>query len=97
MPHPDLHSIRERLREGRGAASDELAAAREAALSPANRHVFLQTRFPHQPRDSISTQASCARANDSRQWRERIRRLQPTSMRSRSFGTGNAAYLVRVF
>ena len=46
MPHPDLHSIRERLRQGRGSASDELAAARDAALSPANRHVFLKTRFP---------------------------------------------------
>jgi aspartyl-tRNA(Asn)/glutamyl-tRNA(Gln) amidotransferase subunit A len=58
MPHPDLHSIRERLREGRGSASDELAAARDAALSPANRHVFLKTRFPQAEAEAARSAAS---------------------------------------
>jgi aspartyl-tRNA(Asn)/glutamyl-tRNA(Gln) amidotransferase subunit A len=58
MPHPDLHSIRERLREGRGSASDALAAAREAALSPKNRHVFLKTRFPQAEAEAARTPAS---------------------------------------
>jgi aspartyl-tRNA(Asn)/glutamyl-tRNA(Gln) amidotransferase subunit A len=58
MPHPDLHSIRERLREGRGSASDALAAAGEAAQSPANRHVFLKTRFPQAEAEAAGTPAS---------------------------------------
>ncbi|HEX7889828.1 MAG TPA: amidase [Ramlibacter sp.] len=46
MPRPDLHSTRERLRQGLTTASDELALARAQAESPANRDVFLRTRFP---------------------------------------------------
>ncbi len=45
MSLPDLHSTRERLRQGRGDASAELRAAEAAARSPANAHVFLKTRF----------------------------------------------------
>jgi Asp-tRNA(Asn)/Glu-tRNA(Gln) amidotransferase A subunit family amidase len=45
MSGPDLHSTRERLRQGRTNASEQLAAAREAAASPASAHVFLKTRF----------------------------------------------------
>jgi aspartyl-tRNA(Asn)/glutamyl-tRNA(Gln) amidotransferase subunit A len=45
MPLPDLHSTRERLREGQASARDELRAAEAAAHSPANTHVFLKTRF----------------------------------------------------
>jgi len=43
MPGPDLHSTRERLREGRSSTSEALAAARAAAS--AHPHVFLKTRF----------------------------------------------------
>src|SRR5690606_16192893 len=45
MASDDLHSTRERLRRGRASAGDELARARTAAGSPANRDVFLATRF----------------------------------------------------
>jgi aspartyl-tRNA(Asn)/glutamyl-tRNA(Gln) amidotransferase subunit A len=45
MPRHDLHSTRERLRQGQTTASDELALARQQAESPANRDVFLRTRF----------------------------------------------------
>src|SRR5690606_1458472 len=45
MPSHDLHSTRERLRQGLASAADELAAARAAAESPASRHAFLGTRF----------------------------------------------------
>lgn len=45
MLRHDLHSTRERLRQGLASASDELAAARVAAESPACRHAFLGTRF----------------------------------------------------
>lgn len=45
MPRADLHSTRERLRQGLTTTADELARARAAAESPANRHVFLRTRF----------------------------------------------------
>ena len=43
MPGPDLHSTRERLRQGQGSTSEVLAAARAAAS--AHPHVFLKTRF----------------------------------------------------
>jgi len=46
MPRADLHSTRERLRQGQTSAADELARAQAAAASPANRDVFLRTRFP---------------------------------------------------
>jgi aspartyl-tRNA(Asn)/glutamyl-tRNA(Gln) amidotransferase subunit A len=45
MSRPDLHSTRERLRRGQTTAADELAAAKAAAHSAANTHVFLKTRF----------------------------------------------------
>ena len=45
MPRPDLHSTRERLRQGQSTASDELALAKRQAESAANRDVFLRTRF----------------------------------------------------
>lgn len=45
MPRPDLHSTRERLRDGLSSATDELAAARAAAESPACRQAFVSTRF----------------------------------------------------
>jgi Asp-tRNA(Asn)/Glu-tRNA(Gln) amidotransferase A subunit family amidase len=45
MPRPDLHSTRERLRQGLSTAGDELGRAQAAAQSPASTHVFLQTRF----------------------------------------------------
>lgn len=45
MSRADLHTTRERLRQGRTSTADELARARAAAESPANRHVFLRTRF----------------------------------------------------
>jgi aspartyl-tRNA(Asn)/glutamyl-tRNA(Gln) amidotransferase subunit A len=46
MPRADLHSTREHLRQGRSSAADELARAQAAAQSPADRDVFLKTRFP---------------------------------------------------
>jgi aspartyl-tRNA(Asn)/glutamyl-tRNA(Gln) amidotransferase subunit A len=45
MPRHDLHSTRERLRQGLGSAGDELGAAKAAAHSGACTHVFLKTRF----------------------------------------------------
>jgi Asp-tRNA(Asn)/Glu-tRNA(Gln) amidotransferase A subunit family amidase len=45
MPRPDLHSTRERLRQGQTTVADELEAARAAAHSAAASHVFLKTRF----------------------------------------------------
>jgi Asp-tRNA(Asn)/Glu-tRNA(Gln) amidotransferase A subunit family amidase len=45
MSRPDLHSTRERLREGLTTAADELRVAQDHAGSPANRHTFLTTRF----------------------------------------------------
>jgi Asp-tRNA(Asn)/Glu-tRNA(Gln) amidotransferase A subunit family amidase len=45
MPRPDLHSTRDRLRDRRSTAADELAQARAAAESPACRNAFLSTRF----------------------------------------------------
>jgi aspartyl-tRNA(Asn)/glutamyl-tRNA(Gln) amidotransferase subunit A len=45
MPLPDLHSTRERLRQGLATATDELQAARAAADGPANQDVFLHTRW----------------------------------------------------
>src|SRR4051812_50187835 len=42
MPLPDLHSTRDRLRQGLTTATDELGVARAAAAQP---HVFLHTRF----------------------------------------------------
>lgn len=46
MSRPDLHSTRERLRQGLTTAADELRLAQDHAESPANRHTFLSTRFP---------------------------------------------------
>lgn len=46
MSRPDLHSTRERLRQGLSTAADELGLAQAAAESAANRHTFLSTRFP---------------------------------------------------
>jgi aspartyl-tRNA(Asn)/glutamyl-tRNA(Gln) amidotransferase subunit A len=45
MPRPDLHSTRERLRQGQARIADELAAARAAAASAACAHAFLKNRF----------------------------------------------------
>jgi Asp-tRNA(Asn)/Glu-tRNA(Gln) amidotransferase A subunit family amidase len=45
MLPPDLHSTRERLRQGLATASDAVQAARAAADGPANKDVFLQTRW----------------------------------------------------
>jgi len=45
MPRPDLHSTRERIRDGLASAGEELAAARAIAGSPACAHAFLTTRF----------------------------------------------------
>jgi aspartyl-tRNA(Asn)/glutamyl-tRNA(Gln) amidotransferase subunit A len=45
MSLPDLHSTRERLRQGQTTAAEELRAAEAAAHSPASTHVFLKTRF----------------------------------------------------
>jgi aspartyl-tRNA(Asn)/glutamyl-tRNA(Gln) amidotransferase subunit A len=45
MPRPDLHSTRDRLRQGQTSPAAELAQAVEIAASPAHRDVFLQTRF----------------------------------------------------
>lgn len=45
MPLPDLHSTRERLRQGQASAADELGLAQAAAHSAANTHAFLKTRF----------------------------------------------------
>lgn len=45
MLRPDLHSTRERLRQGQSSVADELAVAGAAAASPACAHVFLKTRF----------------------------------------------------
>jgi aspartyl-tRNA(Asn)/glutamyl-tRNA(Gln) amidotransferase subunit A len=45
MTLPDLHSTRERLRQGLTTAADELRAAEAAAHSASNTHVFLKTRF----------------------------------------------------
>jgi Asp-tRNA(Asn)/Glu-tRNA(Gln) amidotransferase A subunit family amidase len=45
MPSPDLHSTRERLRQGQTTVADELGAARAAAEAPTHQHVFLKTRF----------------------------------------------------
>lgn len=45
MPLPDLHSTRERLRQGGTHAGDEMRAAQAAAASGACTHVFLRTRF----------------------------------------------------
>ncbi|WP_332824211.1 amidase [Ramlibacter sp.] len=45
MLRPDLHSTRERLRQGQSSVADELALARDAAASPACAHAFLKTRF----------------------------------------------------
>jgi aspartyl-tRNA(Asn)/glutamyl-tRNA(Gln) amidotransferase subunit A len=41
MPRPDLHSTRERLRQGQAQVADEIAAARAAVTE----HAFLKTRF----------------------------------------------------
>jgi aspartyl-tRNA(Asn)/glutamyl-tRNA(Gln) amidotransferase subunit A len=45
MPLPDLHSTRERLRQGATSAAGELRAAEAAAHAPASTHVFVKTRF----------------------------------------------------
>lgn len=45
MPREDLHSTRERLRQGGTTALEELARAQAAAQAPAGRDVFLATRF----------------------------------------------------
>ncbi len=45
MPRPDLHSTRERLRQGQATAAGELAAAQDIAHSAACTHVFVKTRF----------------------------------------------------
>jgi Asp-tRNA(Asn)/Glu-tRNA(Gln) amidotransferase A subunit family amidase len=45
MSRADLHSTRERLRQGHTSTADELARARAAAEAPARRHAFLRTRF----------------------------------------------------
>ncbi|GAB3766386.1 amidase [Ramlibacter monticola] len=45
MPLPDLHSTRERLRQGRTDVAAELGAAAAVARSAACTHVFLKTRF----------------------------------------------------
>jgi Asp-tRNA(Asn)/Glu-tRNA(Gln) amidotransferase A subunit family amidase len=45
MSRPDLHSTRERLRQGLTTAADELAAAQDRAHSAASTHVFVKTRF----------------------------------------------------
>ena len=45
MPRHDLHSTRDRLRQGLSSAGDELGAAKAAAHSGACTHVFLKTRF----------------------------------------------------
>ena len=45
MLRPDLHSTRERLRQGLTTATDELAAAQDIAHSAASTHVFVRTRF----------------------------------------------------
>jgi Asp-tRNA(Asn)/Glu-tRNA(Gln) amidotransferase A subunit family amidase len=46
MSLPDLHSTRERLRQGLATAAEELARAEAAAGAPANAATFLRTRFP---------------------------------------------------
>jgi aspartyl-tRNA(Asn)/glutamyl-tRNA(Gln) amidotransferase subunit A len=45
MSRPDLHTTRDRLRQGLTTAAAELAAAREIAHSAASTHVFVKTRF----------------------------------------------------
>ena len=45
MSRPDLHSTRERLRQGLTNVEAELRAAQAAAASAANTHVFLKTRY----------------------------------------------------
>lgn len=45
MPRPDLHSIREHLRQGLTTIADEIGRAQAAAESASNTHVFLKTRF----------------------------------------------------
>ncbi|MBC5783314.1 amidase [Ramlibacter sp. USB13] len=45
MPRPDLHSTRERIRQGHATAADALQAARAAAEAPENAHVFVSTRW----------------------------------------------------
>lgn len=52
MSRPDLHSTRERLRQGLTTAADELRLARDRAESPANRHTFLSTRFEAAAREA---------------------------------------------
>jgi Asp-tRNA(Asn)/Glu-tRNA(Gln) amidotransferase A subunit family amidase len=52
MSSPDLHSTRERLRQGQSTAADELGRARAVAESAASAHVFLKTRF-----DAAATEA----------------------------------------
>ena len=52
MPRPDLHSTRERLRQGQASIADELAAARAAAGSAACAHAFLKTRFDEAAADA---------------------------------------------
>ncbi|MEJ8838379.1 amidase [Ramlibacter sp. AN1133] len=56
MPLPDLHSTRERLRQGHTSAPDELRGAEAAAHSGAATHVFLKTRF-----DAAAPEAARAR------------------------------------
>lgn len=45
MSRPDLHSTRERLRQGLATAGEALGQAQAAAHAPASTHVFLKTRF----------------------------------------------------
>jgi aspartyl-tRNA(Asn)/glutamyl-tRNA(Gln) amidotransferase subunit A len=45
MPRPDLHSTRERLRQGLTTTAAELQLAQDIAASPVSRHAFLQNRF----------------------------------------------------
>ena len=45
MSRPDLHSTRERIRQGQASAAEALAAAEAAAAAPAAAHVFLKPRF----------------------------------------------------
>lgn len=52
MPRPDLHSTRERLRQGQSRIADELAAARAAAGSAACAHAFVKTRFDEAAADA---------------------------------------------
>ena len=45
MPLPDLHSTRERLRQGHTSAADEVRAAEACGHAQSSTHVFLKTRF----------------------------------------------------